>query len=258
MRRYAGWIVAFIVGFIVSTCFEWNREDVASRHVSAQADPDFDCKKRKPGNVSGYSEGDVNGDGDLNLSDAVALLNHLFIGAPGPVARKEFPVKTVIFTRHAEKDGNAANAPLAPEGHERAKVFGKMLEMVDVDVYLASERDRTIDTLVPLAELQGKSRTDIEQISAVCDVVDRIDRMPHGSTAVVAHHSFTLHKILRELHVPDGAHTEISLSGGSFDNWLVVEIPVDATPELMNYKYPEIPEPPDPGGQGGGLRKRRR
>jgi hypothetical protein len=236
MRRVAGWALAFVAGLLVCRYVD------VDRSLAWAGDPELRCVERVPGNVSGLLDGDVNGDGQLDITDAVHVLNYLFTGGPPPEPRPQFPVKTVIFTRHAEKEGADTNAPLSPAGWERARVFGNLLSTVSADFLIASERDRTIDTLVPLAGILGKTRGEIEQIAEICDVVDRIDALPPGSTAVVAHHSFTLHHIFNELGVPD--HEEITLSGSNFDNWIMVEFPVDASPELLHFKYPDVPEPP--------------
>ena len=236
MQRVAGWVLAFIAGFVVCQHVE------VERRLAWAGDPEPRCPERVPGDVSGLLDGDVDGDGLRTLTDAVYLLEFVFSGGRRPPPRPSFAVKTVIFTRHAEKEGADSNAPLSPEGWERARVFGNLLSTTAADFLIASELDRTIDTLVPLAGALGKTRDDIEQLQDICDVVDRIDALPQGSTAVVAHHSFTLHHILNELGVPD--HEDIVFSGGSYDNWVVVEIPVDASPGLLHLRYPDVPDPP--------------
>ena len=71
--------------------------------------------------------GDVNGDGQVDMSDAVSLLGFLFLGDEPPSICPCVPdtatvLSTVVVVRHAEKDTKPIEDPgLTPEGQARAE-----------------------------------------------------------------------------------------------------------------------------------------
>ncbi len=103
------------------------------------------------------SVGDVNCDGQLNLSDPVLLLNYLFIGGPAPIACPPHPqptlaLKTVVLVRHAEKSSSGGEgAHLTDRGRLEAEKLREIFADVSVDFIAASTTPRTIETVEPLA-----------------------------------------------------------------------------------------------------------
>jgi phosphohistidine phosphatase SixA len=191
------------------------------------------------------SAGDSNGDGTLDVSDAVHLLLHLFRGGEPPAPCQTEPVTTLIVTRHAEK-ASGDDPSLTPAGQLRAEQFARLIGTDDIDVLIASTLRRTIETLLPLADAKGLTEKDIVQLIDIDDVVAYVSNVPQGSTVVLAHHSFTLHQILDGLCVE--GHDTIPLAGSNYDTWLVVQLPANGRPQLHYFRYaetPEIPEDPD-------------
>ena len=188
------------------------------------------------------SPGDVNGDGVLDVSDAVHLLLHLFEGGEPPAPFETAPTTTLIVTRHAEKE-SGADPGLTPSGQLRAEQFARLIASDDIDVLIASTLRRTIETLLPLAEAKGLREEDIIQLMDVDEVVESIRDVPPGSTVALCHHSFTLHQILDGLCVE--GHDTIPMAGSIYDTWLVVELPANGTPRLHYFRYAELPEVPE-------------
>ena len=215
----------FLAGALTARTF-WP----ADRSVAAGANP-------------GSSPGDVNCDGSFDLTDPVLLLNHLFLGGPGPEAcARPAPTgaSTVIVVRHAEREPGGCEALLVDAGAERARLLACALAQTQVDALIASDCVRTELTLTPLRE---RKKTDegldlsISKIAAATDVVAEIERMPRGTVAVVAHHSFTIHDILTGLGLPDSVR-DIPISGSRHDDLFVVERRNSEPPLLLHLKFP--------------------
>jgi len=179
-------------------------------------------------------DGDVNGDGQLNISDPVYTLQFLFLGTDPPVhcTPATEAVSTVILVRHAEKLADGTDPGLTPEGQARAQRLAYVLAQAPVTNLIASDLKRTQETLQPLADLKSLP---MDRIAASADVVDRLKSLPAGSLAVVAHHSFTLPDIIKGLEVEDGG----GLTWGTdvYDNFLVVLRPGGGKAQPIPLKY---------------------
>jgi len=179
-------------------------------------------------------DGDVNGDGELNVTDPVYLLRFLFLGGPAPIACPPpgGPVSTVVIVRHAEKESTGADPGLTPEGQARAAHLAEVLGRAAVNALIASELRRTQETLQPLSDLKAMP---LEIIEMEEDVVARLTAMPAGSLAVVAHHSYTIPNILKQLGIED--LTGIDVTGDHYDEFLVVLLPSGGKPQLVHLTY---------------------
>ena len=80
-----------------------------------------------------------------------------------------------------------------------------------------------------------------EKIGDIDAVVEYVRSLPQGTTAILSHHSFTLHQILTGLCVP--GHESIRISGSAYDNLLIVLFPAGGTPKLHHLKHGELPAP---------------
>ena len=187
------------------------------------------------------SGGDVNGDGMVNITDAVFLLNFLFTGGepPAPAAESR-PVTTLYVTRHFEK-GPGNDPGLTEAGQRRARLLAQMLANTRISCIITSELRRTIETVLPLGENLAIAEDDFQKIGDINEVVEYIRSLPQGSTAILSHHSFTLHQILTGLCVP--GHEDIRISGSAYDNLFIVLFPSGGTPKLHHLKHGELPEP---------------
>ena len=190
------------------------------------------------------SGGDVNGDGTVNITDAVFLLNFLFTGgdAPPPAAESR-PLTTLYVTRHFEK-GPGNDPGLTEAGQRRARLLAQMLANTGISRIITSELRRTIETVLPLGENLAIAEEDFLKIGDINEVVEYVRSLPQGTTAILSHHSFTLHQILTGLCVP--GHENIRIGGSAYDNLFIVLFPAGGAPKLHHLKHGELPEPCPP------------
>lgn len=189
------------------------------------------------------TDGDVNGDAVLNLSDPVHLLNHLFQGGPPPVpcGGAAAPATVMVLVRHAERETAGADPCLLPDGKVRAERLAQVFRNARVDALIASAKCRTKETLQPLAALKASQGTpvNIEEIElpqvpdTAAAVADRIRALPAGSLAVVAHHSFTMKQILEALGIADTSAVDVN----AFDNFVVALVPSAGEARIVPLTY---------------------
>lgn len=217
----------------------------------------FATREMTPAHAVGTdpAPGDVNGDGGVNITDAVYLLDFLFQGGPPPVdpAPRLDGASTVFIVRHAEREPGGCDALLKPEGEERAHELARVLAKVRPDAVITSDCIRTrltVDPLLDLLEAEGLSPP-VEGFGTEEEVVAYIKGLPAGSTAVVAGHSFTIHDIMILLGLPESVR-EIPISGRSYDNLFIVERCATAPPKLLHLKFPPFIDDPLAALDGGG------
>lgn len=223
MKKYLTITLIFLFGLLAGVCLRHQERIVMALDLAP---------------VSG---GDVNGDGMVNITDAVFLLNFLFTGGepPAPAAESR-PVTTLYVTRHFEK-GPGNDPGLTAAGQRRARLLAQMLANTRISCIITSELRRTIETVLPLGENLAIAEDDFQKIGDINEVVEYIRSLPQGSTAILSHHSFTLHQILTGLCVP--GHEDIRISGSAYDNLFIVLFPAGGTPKLHHLKHGELPEP---------------
>ncbi len=223
MKKYLAITLIFLFGLLAGVCLRHQERIVMALDLAP---------------VSG---GDVNGDGMVNITDAVFLLNFLFTGGepPAPAAESR-PVTTLYVTRHFEK-GPGNDPGLTAAGQRRARLLAQMLANTRISCIITSELRRTIETVLPLGESLAIAEDDFQKIGDINEVVEYIRSLPQGATAILSHHSFTLHQILTGLCVP--GHEDIRISGSAYDNLFIVLFPSGGTPKLHHLKHGELPEP---------------
>jgi len=223
MKKYLTITLIFLFGLLAGVCLRHQERIVMALDLAP---------------VSG---GDVNGDGMVNITDAVFLLNFLFTGGepPAPAAESR-PVTTLYVTRHFEK-GPGNDPGLTEAGQRRARLLAQMLANTRISCIITSELRRTIETVLPLGESLAIAEDDFQKIGDINEVVEYIRSLPQGATAILSHHSFTLHQILTGLCVP--GHEDIRISGSAYDNLFIVLFPSGGTPKLHHLKHGELPEP---------------
>ena len=189
--------------------------------------------------------GDIDGNGRLQVTDAVRLLRFLFRDGSPPAEccddgaagdgffLNRLDAVTFVIVRHAERE-TGADPGLLPEGQKRAERLAEILADAPVTHLIASDLRRTTDTLAPLSARKNIQPEEIEKIADDDDVVARLEELPAGSLAVIAHHSFTIPGILRKLGIDS---TVVSDVGTSYDNFLVVVRSGDSPVDLVRLKY---------------------
>lgn len=103
----------------------------------------------------------------------------------------EHVVTKIILIRHAEKSNDDPKDPsLSEEGEQRAERLARLFSEVSFDAFYATPYKRTIGTISPLANMQGKkiqmyNAADRNQILEIFD-------SGKGSAIIVAGHSNTI------------------------------------------------------------------
>ena len=226
MKKYLAITLVFFLGLLAGICLRHQERIVMALDLAP---------------VSG---GDVNGDGTVNITDAGFLLNFLFTGgdAPPPAAESR-PLTTLYVTRHFEK-GPGNDPGLTEAGQRRARLLAQMLANTGISRIITSELRRTIETVLPLGENLAIAEEDFLKIGDINEVVEYVRSLPQGTTAILSHHSFTLHQILTGLCVP--GHENIRIGGSAYDNLFIVRFPAGGAPKLHHLKHGELPEPCPP------------
>src|ERR1041384_1550565 len=158
--------------------------------------------------------GDVNGDGRIDLSDPIGLLSYLFQGGAPPVALSvEARTATVLVVRHAEKEATGADPHLTPEGVTRAAHLADILTRTTIDVVYSTKYNRTIETVTPAASARSLTVEALED----ADIVTALKALAPGKTALVAGNSFNIPTIISGLGV-----SGVTVPGDEYDNLWVV------------------------------------
>ena len=164
----------------------------------------------------------------LTVAVALILLNAL--AAPARAQRAIFVV------RHAERADagmNAARDPLlSATGRARAERLADLLLKAGVTAVYATEYQRTIRTVQPLARRLG---LEVQQAPAkdIQALVARIRRSKPSDVVVVAGHSNTVPGILKALGDPD----PVTIADDEYDNLFVVVPGSGEAPVVLRLKY---------------------
>jgi phosphohistidine phosphatase SixA len=130
-----------------------------------------------------------------------ALFLAVGCGAPPPQeppGRSCSSGKAVIVVRHAEKASTEKDAPLSERGQARARTLASMLGNARVTRLVATQYQRTQQTLAPLA---ARLALPVELRSADDPgaLVSELRAGPDGSVTVVASHSNVVPRLVRDL-----------------------------------------------------------
>jgi phosphohistidine phosphatase SixA len=141
-------------------------------------------------------------------------------GAPGSdlAVKLAFP-KIVVLVRHAERSDEPKGDPVLNEvGVQRAERLAGLLKKSGVTHLIASEYQRTQQTLAPLA-LAANVRVQIAKAVDPNAAKSAIDSLPRGSLIVIAGHSNTIPALANLL---TGGNAEIKMDETEFDRLLLV------------------------------------
>ena len=142
---------------------------------------------------------------------------------------------TVFIVRHAEKAKLPANDPkLTEAGHARAKTLAQMLRSVTLTAALASEFERTLQTVQPAASEQNIEVTRY-RAGSTADLAKRILTKHQGGTLLVAGHSNTVPMLLAGLGVDTAKIPEIGHD--DYDDLFLVFIGKAGDVTLQQLRY---------------------
>ena len=130
-------------------------------------------------------------------------------------------VTTVVLVRHAEKASDSdPDSPLSEAGRARARALVPQLEAFRPDALIVSQRQRTAQTLAPLAEKLGMAPL-VRDNGKVPELAREILEAYRGRTVVIAWHHGPHEPLARALGVqgPLPAWT-----AGTYDRIWVVRV----------------------------------
>jgi phosphohistidine phosphatase SixA len=137
----------------------------------------------------------------------------------GDIATKLSYPKMVVLVRHAERaEEPKADPVLSEDGVKRAERLAAMLRYAGVTHLVASEFQRTQQTLAPLA-LAVNVRLQIAKAADAAAAQSAIETLPRGSVVVIAGHSNTVPALAKLL---TGGSAEIKMAEAEFDRLFVV------------------------------------
>lgn len=142
---------------------------------------------------------------------------------------------TIYVVRHAEKLTTDFDTPLSPAGEQRAQALSEKLAEGGVQRIYATTRQRTQQTVRPLAE-RLKLELVVMEPNAVDSLVQRIKKEDRGRVVLVAGHNNTVPSIVQGL---SGLSVE-PIPEKVFDRLYRVELPAEgsATVTLLSYGMP--------------------
>ena len=137
----------------------------------------------------------------------------------GDLATKLAYPKIVVLVRHAERaEEPKADPVLSEDGVKRAERLAAMLRFSGVTHLVASEFQRTQQTLAPLA-LAASVRVQVAKAADSAAAQSAVETLPRGSLIVIAGHSNTVPAIAKLL---TGGNAEIKMAETDFDRLFVV------------------------------------
>ena len=140
--------------------------------------------------------------------------------------------RAVIVVRHAEKVDQSTDAVLSEAGQARARGLASLLARSGVTAIFATQRQRTVQTVQPLADaLKLKVQTMAADDTA--GLVERLRSLHATDVVVVAGHSDTVPEILRRL----GCVEPVTIADDDFGSAFVVVPRPGEAPVMLRLRY---------------------
>jgi phosphohistidine phosphatase SixA len=159
---------------------------------------------------------------------------------PGSAYAKLLYPKTIVVVRHAEKSGEPQDPSLSEEGAVRAQELARLLGHAGVTHLLASEFNRTRETLEPLQQalILGGSEIPIQVVSALDPkaMISALRELPRGSVAVAAGHSNTVPTLVDALAGLSGERRTL-MTEADYDRVFVITLCAEDRAALLELRY---------------------
>lgn len=166
------------------------------------------------------------------------VLSALLVGCTAPkTMTTDASITTIHVVRHAEKLNVDSDTPLSPVGEQRALALADRMKDAGVQVIYATTKQRTQQTVAPLAKELGLVPV-IMDPHAVDSLVARIVREDRGRVVLVAAHNHTVPQIVKGL---SGREVE-GIPEQVFDRLYQVRLRSDGTAEVEVLQY-GVPTP---------------
>lgn len=146
---------------------------------------------------------------------------------------------TVVVVRHAEKEiGAISDAPLSPEGEQRADRLANMFGDTQpfgrlARIYVTNTR-RTQQTALRLSQRLGITSEVVDAKTESADLAHRILDENRGSRVLVVGHSNTVPEIVKAL---SGADDVPPIGEEEYDTMYVVTVPSIGKATVLRIKY---------------------
>jgi len=193
-----------------------------------------------------FKESNMTADNTRSFVSSAVSLIALCLLAPGAPCLAQ---TTVYVVRHAEQTSHEEkDPPLSDAGRMRADKLAHILEAVPLTAALASEFERTLQTVQPVAKQHGLEVTRYRAMNTR-GLAEKITSRYQGKTVLVAGHSNTVPALLVALGADRHLVPEIGLD--EFDDLFVVFIGKAGDVTLQHLKYGAAPnEAAVPGDSG--------
>ncbi len=146
---------------------------------------------------------------------------------------------TIVVIRHAEKQlGTIDDAPLSPEGEQRATRLAQMFGDADafgrVGKIYVTDAHRTQQTAAELAQRLNLKPVVVDAKGSTSDLAGQVLRENRGGVAIVIGHSNTVPQLVADL---SGDKKVPAVGEQEFDTLYVVTVPTIGRPSVLRMKY---------------------
>jgi 2,3-bisphosphoglycerate-dependent phosphoglycerate mutase len=146
---------------------------------------------------------------------------------------------TIVILRHAEKQaGTIDDAPLSPEGEQRAmrlaQMFGDAEAFGRVKQIYVTDTHRARQTVAELAQRLNLKPAVVDETESVGNLAHQLLRDNRGSLAIVIGHSNTVPQLVAELA---NAEKVPAIGEEEFDTMYIVTVPTIGRASVLRMKY---------------------
>lgn len=157
--------------------------------------------------------------------------NEAALAVTGFISGSARGARWVFVVRHAEKEADGEDPPLAAAGRARAERLAMILADAPIAACIATEFRRTRETVEPAANGAGVA---VETIPArdLPGLLERLDALPPGSAALVAGHSNTVGALIAAL----GSEEQVEIAEGDYGELFALRRAIGGA-ELLRLRY---------------------
>lgn len=139
--------------------------------------------------------------------------------------------KAAILVRHTERLDRSPDSALSPVGIERAIVLASRLKDSGISAVYTSDRQRTIKTAEPLAQLLKIKPTVVPANSN--EMVTQIRRNNTNDVVLIVGHSNTIPELIKSF----GATEQVTIADSDYDSLFIVVPQAGGPPLLLHLHF---------------------
>jgi phosphohistidine phosphatase SixA len=146
---------------------------------------------------------------------------------------------TIVLVRHAEKElGAISDAPLSPEGEQRAdrlaRMFGDTQQFGRIQKIYVTNTRRTQQTALRLSQRLGINSEVLDAKTESTELARRVLLENRGSRALIVGHSNTVPELVKALI---GSDAVPPIGEDEYDTMYVVTVPSVGQASVLRIKY---------------------